>query len=77
MSFTLRRVPSVPAYSSYNESVNKSNEEIYSDKITIPVEKTGMIRRELDATAPERNEIIALLEKHGQPMQRKEIVSRT
>ncbi len=32
-------------------------------------------KRELDATAPERNEIISLLEKHGQPMQRKEIVA--
>ncbi|HEY5776917.1 MAG TPA: ribonuclease R [Xanthomonadales bacterium] len=31
--------------------------------------------REINATAPERNEIIALLEKRGQPMQRKEIVS--
>ncbi|MGA9573254.1 MAG: ribonuclease R [Lysobacterales bacterium] len=31
--------------------------------------------REINATAPERNEIIAMLEKRGQPMQRKEIVS--
>jgi len=30
--------------------------------------------RELNATAPERNEIIELLEQHGQPMRRKEIV---
>ena len=30
--------------------------------------------REINATAPERNEIIAMLEKHGQPMQRKELV---
>ncbi len=31
--------------------------------------------RDINATAPERDEIIALLEKHGQPMQRKEIIS--
>jgi len=32
--------------------------------------------REINAWAPERNEIIALLEKHGRPMQRKEIISQ-
>ena len=31
--------------------------------------------REINASAPERNEIIAMLEKRGQPMQRKELVS--
>ena len=30
--------------------------------------------REINATAPERNEIIAMLEKRGQPMQRKDLV---
>jgi len=30
---------------------------------------------EINATAPERGEILALLEKHGQPMQRREIAS--
>jgi len=30
--------------------------------------------REINASAPERNEIIAMLEKRGQPMQRKELV---
>ena len=31
--------------------------------------------REINAEAPERNEIIEMLEKHGKPMQRKEMVS--
>ena len=31
--------------------------------------------REINATAPERNDIIALLEKHGRPMQRKDVAS--
>ena len=31
--------------------------------------------REIDASAPERNEIIAMLEQHGQPMQRKELAA--
>jgi len=40
-----------------------------------PADKKQQVDREIDATAPERGEIIALLEKHGQPMQRREIVS--
>ena len=31
--------------------------------------------REINATAPERNEIIEMLEKHGKPLQRKDIVT--
>ena len=31
--------------------------------------------REINASAPERNEIIEMLEKHGKPLQRKGIVS--
>ena len=40
-----------------------------------PGRKNQPDSREIDATAPERSEIIAMLEKRGQPMQRKEIVS--
>jgi ribonuclease R len=32
--------------------------------------------RQIDATAPERGEIIEVLEKHGRPLQRKDIVSK-
>jgi len=40
-----------------------------------PGEKKRPEDREINATAPERGEIIALLEKQGQPMQRREIVT--
>jgi len=41
---------------------------------TKPGEKDRYQGREINATAPERDEIIAMLEKHGQPLQRKDIV---
>jgi len=40
-----------------------------------PADQKQTDDREIDAKAPERGEIIALLEKQGQPMQRREIVS--
>lgn len=38
-------------------------------------QKTRQPGREINATAPERDEIIAFLEMHGQPLQRKEMVA--